>query len=310
MKSRLLLVTFIFPFALMETEQSTFQKYIEEAILIQANFCSEHSPSLRNELEQKITLLDLEFEGTPFKMYVYKENDITSSNLLTTGIYMPNSLKSLSALLAQYKEKNNIKNPSEIGLLDIGANIGYFALALGSKGYRIYAFESMKDNIYLLRKSLCVNPQINAFIMDKAIGDIINTCGCYSRKEDIGNSVYFCNEMEKRFFYRNLVDVYRLDDFKEFLENVIAVRINVKGNEARVFNGGKGVIFDGNMEFIQVDFENENYRKRLLDPIKVLTEFDFRRYKILIPAISTEFIDIKQIKTTKNINQIILIHSS
>ena len=46
---------------------------------------------------------------------------------------------------------------SEIVLIDIGANLGTFALAAAANGFSVYAFEPMLTNIRAVRQSICAN---------------------------------------------------------------------------------------------------------------------------------------------------------
>ena len=56
------------------------------------------------------------------------------------------------------KEMNElqIKYPEQmLTLLDIGANVGWFTLALASRGYHVIAFEPFCENRKALKHSIC-----------------------------------------------------------------------------------------------------------------------------------------------------------
>ena len=57
-------------------------------------------------------------------------------------------------------------------LLDIGANLGAFALAVASAGHRVIAIEALAANAVALRRSLCRNPALGdrVLLFDKALG--------------------------------------------------------------------------------------------------------------------------------------------
>jgi len=56
--------------------------------------------------------------------------------------------------------------------LDIGANLGAFAVPLASAGHRVIAFEALAANLVALRRSLCRNPALGdrVLLFDRALG--------------------------------------------------------------------------------------------------------------------------------------------
>jgi FkbM family methyltransferase len=61
----------------------------------------------------------------------------------------------------------------EIVVLDIGANIGWYTLALASRGFKVVAFEPWELNMNAFKASLCLNPSLKPFVtlLNYALGE-------------------------------------------------------------------------------------------------------------------------------------------
>ena len=56
----------------------------------------------------------------------------------------------------------HIMDTSDVVLLDVGANIGWFAINAAALGYTVFAFEPMAKNIGAICRTLCDNPDLQS----------------------------------------------------------------------------------------------------------------------------------------------------
>ena len=73
-------------------------------------------------------------------MYVYKEDDIVSSEILTMENWEADKTGDLLAALLYYSNLLGLQ-PKDIYVLDIGAKIGWYSLFIAKYGYNILSFE-------------------------------------------------------------------------------------------------------------------------------------------------------------------------
>ena len=126
-------------------------------------------------------------------MFVYKKNDAVSNSIIKKGTWEYKETKSILTALSYYSIKLNIPK-NDIYVLDIGANIGWYSLILGKKGYQIISFESSNFNYYILLKNFCNNPEINMTIINKGLYNIEKNCSLYHPLNNIGNAIIIKNE--------------------------------------------------------------------------------------------------------------------
>lgn len=135
--------------------------------------------------------------------------------------------------------KNEIK-PGNI-IIDIGANIGYYALLearlVGNSG-RIFAIEPVLQNIELLKKNIKINNYQNIEVFQTAIGDKNGMDWMYISQKSNWNSLIRRNEILPTIVDKVPVKVITLDSF--FKHKKICpdfVRMDVEGYEVEIIKG-------------------------------------------------------------------------
>ena len=161
-------------------------------------------------------------------------------------------------------EKNSTEEVKKIikpgmKILEVGANIGYYALLetklAGPRG-RLYAIEPSPYNFETLKKNLELNNVRNADIHQAAFGQIRTKAKFYVydrsnlssfiKREDMGMK---CKEVE--------VEIITLDDFLRGKE-VDFIRMDVEGYEKEILKGAEKALSEGKKPkyfFIEVHSE-------------------------------------------------------
>lgn len=141
-------------------------------------------------------------------------------------------------------------------ILDVGANIGFYAVAFGhhsrkfSKQYSIYAFEPVKANFERLSRNLEINQlsDVKIKVFNLALGnkegDIHLKIGIPSQLSSTNNAVLIKNEDENDGSLTCSSKITKLDVF--VLENNIQtcdlIKVDIEGGELDFFLGGKKFI--------------------------------------------------------------------
>lgn len=114
----------------------------------------------------------------PFRVYVDPRDRVIAKKLILYGGYEQREIDLLCSLV----------RPGDC-VLDIGANIGLYSLALsravGGAG-RVIAFEPDPDNASLLRKNLEANGCSNVTVMQEALGDESKDVKLYESDDNRG----------------------------------------------------------------------------------------------------------------------------
>lgn len=126
-------------------------------------------------------------------------------------------------------------------VVDVGANIGYFAVVASSivgRG-RIYCFEPAPSNCRLIRKNIEVNRISNVTLENQAVSDRKGTVKLYLWRETKYHRLW-ATERHERYVE---VQSVRLDDyFANVADRIDFAKIDVVGAEAVVVAGMLGLI--------------------------------------------------------------------
>jgi len=281
---------------------------VKEAIQYQKDICEGKVEYFTKEKDKKITSVKLNFRGSPFTMFVYKENDIVSTQIRQSGSWENSQLHQVGAIMEKYQKSHMISDPSQMTFLDIGAQVGWYMTNLAAKGYKVVAFEPMADNEYLVRKNICANPKSDIIYLNKALGNEDQICYLYSENKNKGDPGLFCGGSSPNhpaYFNRGAVEVHKLDDFTELFENVIVVKMDIEGFEHNVIRGGRNFIFERRIPYIQSEFAPKMLREKGGDPREYLLEYIKAGYSVSRVGFEVEFLTPVQIEELALIDGII-----
>jgi len=179
--------------------------------------------------------------GSPFQMALYGTDDIVSNEVCNTGTWELHD-----------KDIADLGSPGHA--LDIGANVGFYSMALANAGWNVTAFEPMAKNSALIDATLCANPSLKSRItLNKfGLGPKDENCIIISDDDNVGDGVSKCGadaanfEKEGQVGYhkRSSIDIRRLDDVlvKQSVHNVDFVKMDVEGFECKVMAGGQSLL--------------------------------------------------------------------
>ncbi len=285
------------------------------AIHKQKEFCVSSDVSRNLKFEPMIQLAHANFMGTKFDMLVHARNDTVSDCIHTFGGWEAKETICFYNAITRYMAKKNIKDPASLTVLDIGAQVGWYALGLASKGFRVIAFEPLALNVYMMRKSFCMNPNMPMILVDKALGLNEERCYLYGESHNIGDPALFCGRPSPNpnFVKLEPVDSYRLDDFADMMGNLVAVKLDIEGSEHNVMKSGRRVLIDMHVPIILTEFGADMIREKNGDPRMYLEEYEKAGYKMGVEDFAAPFLTIDEVlnimKTTSIIN-LFLIHES
>ncbi len=134
---------------------------------------------------------------------------------------------------------DRIQHLSGDGALDIGANIGSYALRLARSFRTVTAFEPVEAHCRVLRINVALNHIQNVRVEQVALSDSNGVTPLYVR-----GGATSLNPSHYGIRYANPIQVRvtRLDDFDRMPTKVDFVKIDVEGYENRVIQGGKETI--------------------------------------------------------------------
>jgi FkbM family methyltransferase len=201
-------------------------------------------------------------EYLPLKvMYYFSINGEIKKKVQGSDMYLNLNDTGISRELAVYgvHEHNSTEEVKRVikpgmKILEVGANIGYYALLetkLAGSGGHLYAMEPSPFNFDLLSRNLELNKLSNFDLYRTAAGSINGKARfLLSGKSNLSSFI----ERDDLSGEVTEVDVIKLDDFLKD-KNVDFIRMDVEGFEGEILNGAKNILSSVNkpkLFFIEV----------------------------------------------------------
>ena len=292
-------------FALNNTKEITkieqFDENLKNKIIEnQGHFCKSNDLFRRPDLDTVIKTTQNKFENVSFSMYVYKENDYISNSILKAGFWEKEISINFLKCLKYYSEKMKLSK-HQVTVLDIGANLGWYSYLLGNAGYEIIAFEASHINDYILKKTFCLNQNVNVTLINKAIGLEEEKCILQHPSSNVGNAVILCGEninIGGDMQYIEEIEFTRLSNYIPYLsnKNLALIKIDVEGSEGKVVKSGIDLITKYHIPFIYIEFTTDYLKMQGTNPRELLEIFKKNGYSIsTIDFISKKYITIDKI---------------
>jgi len=271
-----------------DLSEISFEKF-DENILQQINsqqmeFCNNKNKYIKEEYEKHIKLVNVDFLGKKFDMYVYTNEDIVSISISSSKSWEAKDTKTLINILNYYSSLKNITRDN-IYILDIGSNVGWYTLFLAKFGYKILAFEPSDVNMYMIRKSFCLNQDLNITLIKKGLYTEEKQCDFYISKGNIGDGWIFCNknssEIPSHLIKSGETYLTKLSNYIEFLSanNLALIKIDVEGSEGKAIESGIELFSKYHIPFIFLEFSPGPLVQHGTEPIKLLEIFENNGYK-------------------------------
>ena len=270
-----------------ELPEISYEKFDEniyqEVKKQQMEFCNNQNKYIRFEFEKQIKLTKASFLDKSFDMYVYNDQDYISNSIRFGQSWESTETKQIINALNYYSSLKNIPNDN-IYIIDIGANVGWYTLFLGKNGYQVLSFEPSILNIYILRKNLCLNPNLNITLINKGLFTEEKRCDYYFQKGNIGNGMIQCNKNGTVFYnFTKSGEAYltKLSNYVEFLstKNLALIKIDTEGSEKKAIESGIELITNYHVPFIYLEFAPKFLVLHETDPIQFLEMLEINGYK-------------------------------
>lgn len=256
----------------------------EDDIQEQNNYCNNPTIFSNLEFDKKIMITNAEFNNKKFNMYVYKNGDFVSENIINLNNWESNSTNNILNALNYYSIKKNI-NKKNIYIIDIGAHVGWYTFTLSKFGFKIISFEPSKLNYYILKKNYCINKELNVILINKGLYNEDKICDLYYFKTNIGDAIVKCDN--NPFFRDDIINdgeiiLTKLNNYLPFIKekNLLLIKIDVEGSEGKVFEGGDELITKYHVPFIFMEFTQSLLKLQGTDSKKFLQIFVNNGYKI------------------------------
>ena len=203
--------------------------------------------------------------------------------------------------LTYYSNKLCIGN-EDIYILDIGANIGWYTFLFGKYGYKIISFEPSKLNNYILKKSYCINKEVNVTLINKGLYNEEKICDIFNGINNEGNGIVICknNETIPKLFFKNKtgeISLTKLNNYMPFLltKKIALIKIDAEGSEGKAFEGGIELITKYHVPFIYLEFTPYYLKLHGTDPNEFIKLFDDNGYKFSTLNFFSNFISVDDI---------------
>jgi len=261
-----------------EFNELTIQKYFYN----QNFFCINKEIFYNSLYEKKIEIKNAVFEDINLKMFIYKKTDGVSINISKNKVWERKETKSILSALNYFSVKKNILK-NDIFILDVGANIGWYSLILGKRGYNIVSFEPSKINYYILLKNYCLNKDIKVTIINKGLDNELNNCTLYHPSNNIGDAIIIKDQQNIDFNYyeKEVIKLTKLDNYLTFLckKNLALIKLDIEGSESKALESGYDLISKYNIPFIFMEWSLYLMKKRGTDPKSLLEMLEKNGYK-------------------------------
>jgi FkbM family methyltransferase len=173
-------------------------------------------------------------------------------DLFLDGIREPVATKHLTTIMT----KNDV-------VLDIGANIGYYALLEAKLCKKVYAVEPVPSNIVVLKDNINLNNYKNVEVFSLAFGKTRGTEKMYLSPKSNLHSFYRIKDVAGEA----TINVDTVDNFLKDKENPTIARMDVEGYELNILCGMKETLKKINRLFIEIhsDIMSSEDTKRLIE---------------------------------------------
>ena len=192
-------------------------------------------------------------------------------DLILDGIREPESTEMIKKILNEGST-----------VIDIGANIGYYALMesrlVGNKG-AVYAIEPSPRNFNCLKSNIELNGYRNIKAYQIAIGDRIGKAKMNISPHSNLNSLV--DQKNKKIIGRIDVDITSLDYFLKKKKNPDFIRMDVEGYECNIIRGMKNILKKKRPLKLFIELHPHiMYKEQTINVLKTLMENGFETRKV------------------------------
>jgi FkbM family methyltransferase len=196
------------------------------------------------------------FPVSNFKKYNYTISVDYESCKILIRPYVFSEIIMVSGLWETYvKEVLFEKTSNKDTIMDIGANIGIYALPLAKKTKKVVAFEPHPTTFSILKKSMELSNISNLTLVQKVVTDSVAKVSYDISTRPMNSRIALFSSKKKIE-----IDAITLDSFWNLNEPVHWLLIDVEGSEIGVLQGGLNLI-RRNLPKIIIEIEANNIEK-------------------------------------------------
>lgn len=192
------------------------------------------------------------------------------------------SISGFHELLATELMNKEIKEGDVI--IDVGANIGYYALIfarlVGGNG-KVFAFEPDPTSFALLKKNVKLNGYKNIVLIQKAVSDKNGKLKLYLAEDNLGDHRPYDSRDGRQYVE---VEAVRLDDyFKDYERKINFVKMDIQGGEVKALQGMMNLLKKNQEVKVFTEFWPEGLEIAGIKPkdcLDLLLELGFKLYNI------------------------------
>jgi FkbM family methyltransferase len=255
----LTLLTKFLPLSINKTKQTTGDdaNLWQKSRLLTRTFCEREYPVLKPLLLKQYTLKqNMSIDSPSFSLWTRTASDVVAKIINTYNVWQPIEtmaiLDRLENVAKRISQKHSLtEDATQVLLLDIGANQGWFSIVAAARGYSAIAVEAMPENELLIKASVCENGfQDRVVVVGAAAGNDSQTCYITSPSDDRGNGMVSCEYVETDAFGRNVeilgtCPIVSMDHLQSLVhqdtawrtKQLGAAKIDVEGFEPMVLQG-------------------------------------------------------------------------
>jgi len=265
-----------------ENVSSKVWKLVNDSLAYHDYYCSHIDNQYDEQINSLLKKVTVNVTELKFDMDVYKNNDIVSWDIVNKGSWEIDEIKQIFYGLEKYRSDRGITNPADVMFLDIGGQIGWHTMIVGLKGYKVFTFEPMMINQYIIRHNICRNRSMDITYINKGLDKESKICHLYSEDFNKGNAELFCHDYEKPLnrIYQGAIELMKLDEFVYYFKNLAVIKIDIEGSEYNVMKGGRSVMLNMHVPYILTEWSPYMIRQKNGDPIAYIQEFMNAGYKV------------------------------
>ena len=250
----------------------------------QGHFCQSNDLFRQPDIDTKIRTVKINFENVSFSMHIYRNNDYISNQIAKIGSWEKEISINFLKGLQYYSDKKQLSK-NQVTVLDIGANLGWYTYLLSNAGYELISFEASHINDYILKKTFCLNQNINVTLINKGIGLENEKCILQHPSYNVGNAVILCGEnayIKVDNQNREEIEFTKLSNYIPYLsnKNLALIKIDVEGAEGKVVKSGIELITKYHIPFIYIEFTTDYLKMQGTNPRELLEIFENNGYSI------------------------------
>ena len=262
---------------------------------------------------------DISFEGSEFKMYCNRHQDVVSEHIISSGAWEADITRDIALALKTAAEQRKLQAPATGMFLDIGANIGWHSLAVAAAGYRVVGFVPVTHNERLQRSSICANIGFsNRMTLHSVMlgNETSGNCRVFSDNANKGNGIVRCDpQYQPPTVYSLLTSdakLMMLDDFADSFQDVLVLKMDVEGHEPFVFAGGRAVFLNLHIPYIIMEWDWPLMREKRFsnnEILAVLQSFEKAGYALKTHSFRGATWTSEQVQALGSAVDLFLVHS-